>query len=312
MAHYRVGVSLWPFGRRRRQRADIALEHDRARLDIHRLKVDVAKQIAADDPRAAAVILWGGSRGAAQTLGVREPSVAEKYLEKKLLKDAEEDGFDRLLKVREFIREEREEMGAEYDRSGAIAQAFERWGPTLMAGLASVLNPAGYQAALLAAQQAQQAQRQPTGQPLPPPPGGTQVGLVQPVAVGPAMQSGARPAPAVPEPPEEVVDEGEPGAVIAFPLRASTVLANLDQMPPAVFARWSLEQPMLGQQIAALAQQTDDQLWKSLETAAANPLAGEFRGVFAWLRNHPPYVEALITSIRAMTVELDEADDVAL
>jgi hypothetical protein len=302
-------VRLWPFSRRRRYQRDVDEAQARGRLEIQRLKIDVAKQVAAEDPRTAAALLWGGARGAAQTLGPREPSIAEKYLEHKLLKDADEDGFERMLRVREMIREERAEVDSEYGgNSNALTSALERFGPTLLAGLAATLNPAGYQAALVQAQnqQAAAAAAQ-AGQPMPPLPGGTQLPR------GPETVSGAVPTPA--EPPEQLDDDQEAADnadVLLFPLRASTVLANLDAMPPAVFARWILEQPVLGTQMAALAQQSDDQIWQSLEVASTNPLAGEFSQVFAWLRGHPQQATAIVESMRAMTIKLDDADDVAI
>jgi hypothetical protein len=106
--------------------------------------------------------------------------------------------------------------------------------------------------------------------------------------------------------------DAQNGDVLLFPLRASTVLANLDTMPPAVFARWILEQPVLGSQMAALAQQSDDDIWKSLEVASANPLAGEFQAVFGWLRQHPQQATAIVEAMRAMTIKLDDQDDVAI
>lgn len=285
---------------------------DKTRLEIARLKVSVAQQVAADDPRMAAALLWGGAKGAAQTLTAREPTLAEKYLEAKLLRDSDDDGFDRLLKVRQLIREEREEYAGEYDRSSGVERAMERFGPTLLAGLASMLNPAGFQAAL-AAQQQQQASGL-VAQPPTPPPGGTNAGMVAP-APPPPLQSGAvmGPPPEAEQADDQDQDEENSPDVINFPgLRPAVVLANLDAMPPAVFAHWALEQPMLGEQLRALSQQSDDQVWKSLEIASQNPLAGGFKAVFEWLRQHPQQSQAIIEAIRVMTVQLDPEDDVAI
>jgi len=46
-------------------------------------------------------------------------------------------------------------MDFEYDSLGALTAAVERYGPSLLPGLASTLNPAGYQAALMAARRSQ-------------------------------------------------------------------------------------------------------------------------------------------------------------
>lgn len=301
---------MWPFRRRRRTAPDVKSEMDKTRLEIARLKVSVAQQVAADDPRMAAALLWGGAKGAAQTLTAREPTLAEKYLEAKLLRDSDDDGFDRLLKVRQLIREEREEYAGEYDRTSGVERAMERFGPTLLAGLASMLNPAG----VLAALAAQQQQNGLVAQPPTPPPGGTNAGMVAP-APPPPLQSGAvmgPPADAEQADDQDQDEENSPD-VINFPgLRPSVVLANLDSMPPAVFAHWALEQPVLGEQLRALSQQSDDQVWKSLEIASQNPLAGGFKAVFEWLRQHPQQSQAIIEAMRAMTVQLDADSDVAI
>jgi hypothetical protein len=292
----------WPFGRRRGRRpsptTDAALAE--VRLERERLKLELARQV---DPEVALTILASRSRGAQQTF-TRQPSQLEqlgaRLIESKLLEPS--DGFSTLQRTLAVIREVREEVvdPEEQDTpSGALQQALSTFGPILVAGLAGVLNPAGYQAAMAQLQAAQQPQ--PT----------LQITETLPASLD---QPASAPALAGPEPAAEIAELApeEASNVTPLPIRPATVLHHLQVMPPASFARWALGQPAVGSYLQALATVPDDQLWAQLANLESNWFLREWKDIFGWLRANPERASAVVLAIRAMCTPLPDEDSVAL
>jgi hypothetical protein len=125
------------------------------------------------------------------------------------------------------------------------------------------------------------------------------------------------PQPAMPRPePTQTYVEGEidqeDDNVLPLPVKPATVLANMEGLPPAVFAQWALAQPAVRGQVLALAGVPDDQLMAMLSAAESNPFAREWQDVFKWLRANPERTSAIVQALRTMTAAQDDPDDVAL
>jgi hypothetical protein len=282
----------WPWSRKRRATPSVEQALGELKVERERLKLQVGKAVVQSNPELALRFLWGGGRNAAMQTHP-EKSLAEKYFEKQVLEGG--DGWSKLREMRQLLREERMEMEASYsedDEQSPIERSLERFGGPLIAGLAALVNPAGYQQAM----QAMEEQKR------------------QQVQVAEVSQ---QPRPAMPRPDqaqsyvEGEIDQ-EDDNVLPLPVKPATVLANMEGLPPAVFAQWALAQPAVRGQVLALAGVPDDQLMAMLAAAESNPFAREWQDVFKWLRANPERTSAIVQALRTMTAAQDDPDDVAL
>jgi hypothetical protein len=290
---------MWPFRRRTRLQKTLQEQLGELKLERERLKLSVGRRIAEDNPDLAAALLLGGARGA-QAFVTREKSLAERFFEKKILSD-DFDGLDKLERVRRLIREERDEMDLEETPGPS---PLERTVQTFLPVIAAVLNPAGFQA-VMAPQQPQPGQVQISETTIAAANPGP-VLLPQPVAAANPQLSPAAPPSVTLEP------DLSGGTVYPFPVRAATVLANLEGMPPDAFANWALGQPALSGHLQTLAGMPDQHLASMLAQAETNPFLGEYGQVFLWLRANPERTTAVLEALRARTTSLAVEEDVAI
>lgn len=270
---------MWPF--KRRKKALLAADEQLAlvRVGTARLKLDVGKALAESNPELAARLLWGGGKAVV----TKEKSLADLYLEKKILGDGE-DPLDQLDKLDQFYERK---FGPGDDRGSSFERALERFGGPLIEAAAMALNPAGYQN--IRAQL--QAEQQQPGQ----------------------VVTEVRPRVPIHELAELGPQQEDHSNVVLFAITPQMVLTNLAGMPPSEFARWALGQQAVAGHMQNLANCSDEELGATLASAESNPLFGAWRDVFGWLRQNPERTTAIIQSVRALLAyQTEDPDDVAL
>lgn len=286
---------MWPF-KRRGKRKFPAVDEELAQVRVarKRLELSVAKNLADQNPELAARYLLG--KGAVLTA---EKSLAERFLEAKLLRD-DDDGLDKLERLHTFYARKREEMGLDDERDESpFERALERFGGPVIQAIAAAVNPSGYQQALAQVQAAQQQ---------------------QPLDEAHQVVTEVSPRRGGPQVPQHAFADLEPqtedhrNVVHLFqPINPPLVLANLAGMPPPEFARWALQQPSLAEHMRNLATSTDEQLASSLASMEQNPFFGGWREVFGWLRANPERTGAIVTALRQLLAyQTEDPDDIAL